>query len=793
MVHQLGYSLRVLAINIVAIVLLVASGSVFAGTDVLTWHNDLARTGLNRREWILRPDNVNAMDFGKLFVANLDGQVYAQPLIVSGLDVPSWGVYNVVYVVTEHNSVYSIDADTGFLLWRVSLLRAGETPADTDECDPITPEVGITATPVIDRTIGPHGTMYVVTVSKDAAGHYYQRLHALDLTTGTEQFGGPVEVIASYPGTGDNSSNGNVIFDPAQYYERAALALSNGIVFTTWASRHDCRPYTSWVIGYDAHTLQQVRVLNLTPNGYQGGIWQSAAAPAIDPNGFLYVALGNGKFETNLDASGFPNQGDFGNCLVKLSPANNSLGVADYWTMFNNPQESMLDYDLGSSGPVVLPDLTDGNGTRRRLVVVAGKDEHIYIADRDNMGKYNPNANVTLYQELSGSLGAFNFSTPAFFNGWLYFGAVRDVLRAFSFTNARMNGSAVSRSTNTFRFPGATPSISANGTAYGILWAAENEDPAVLHAYDARDLSRELYNTNQAPNSRDHFGSNTKFGVPTIANGKVYVATTGGTVGAFGLFNAPRLKRLSERAYVGLNDNVLIGKFVVPGSGSKNVVFRAMGPSLQVNARLQDPVLELYDKNGYLITSNNDWATDVNAGQLRAYGLAPSNGREAALARTLAAGSSYLLVVRGAGSTTGIGQLDMYDLSQQPTATVANMSARGLVAGGNVLIGALAVTGRASQTVLFRAIGPELIQQGVAFALRDPVLDVYDANGNLIASNDSWRSNQQAQIQATGLAPTDDREAAILLNLQPGTYFTLVRGAGGTIGIALAEAYALQL
>ena len=236
---------------------------------------------------------------------------------------------------------------------------------------------------------------------------------------------------------------------------------------------------------------------------------------------------------------------------------------------------------------------------------------------------------------------------------------------------------------------------------------------------------------------------------------------------------------------------MLIGKFVVQGSGSKNVVFRALGPSLQIDARLQDPVLELYDKNGNLITYNNDWSTDVNAGQLQAYGLAPSDG-EAALARTLATGS-YTLVVRGAGSTTGIGQLEMDNLSQPPTATVANMSARGLVAGGNVLIGALGVTGRAPQTVLFRAIGPELIQQGVAFALRDPVLEVQDANGNLIASNDSWRSNQQTQIQATGLAPTDDREAAILLNLQPGTYFTLVRGSASTIGIALAEAYALQL
>ena len=792
MFHQFRYPYRVPAAEVAAAALLFVLSPAFAATDVLTSHNDLARTGLNKREWILRPGNVSATDFGKLFVANVDGQIYAQPLIVAGLEFPGWGVYNVLFAVTEHDSVYAIDADTGFLLWHVSLLPPGETPADSDECDPITPEVGITATPVIDRRSGPYGVIYLVTMSKDAAGNYFQRLHALHLTTGTEAFGGPVEVLATYPGTGDNSANGNVVFDPSQYYERAGLVLSNGVVYTTWASRHDCRPYTSWVIGYDEHTLAQVRVLNLTHNGRQGGIWQSGVAPAVDSNGFLYAMLGNGSFETTLDANGFPNQGDFGNCFVKLSPANNSLQVADYWTMFNTVQETTLDSDLGAGGPLVLPDMTDGNGIRRRLVVGAGKDGHIYIANRDNMGKYNPNANITLYQDLPGSLGGFNFSTPAFFNGWLYFGAVGDVLRAFNFTNARMNSAAVSRSANTFPFPGTSPSTSANGTAYGILWAAENADPAVLHAYDARDLSRELYNTDQAPNSRDHFGTKTKFGVPTIANGKVYVATTGGTVGAFGLFNSPRLANSSWRAYVGLGDNVLTGKFVVQGSGSKNVVFRALGPSLQVNAgRLQNTVLELYDKNGNFITYNNDWATDVNAGQLQAYGLAPSDPREAALARTLPAGS-YTLVVRGAGSATGIGQLEMFDLSQPPTATVANMSARGLIAGGNVLIGGVTVAGRASQTVLFRAIGPDLISQGIPFALRNPTLEVYDINGTLIASNDNWKSNQHAQIEATGLAPGDDRDAAILLNLQPGHYAAIVRGAGGTIGIGLVEAHALE-
>src|SRR5215813_11649942 len=410
MVHH-GHSFRVVTITVIAIILVFASGLTFAGTDVLTWHNDPARTGLNKREFILRPDNVNVTDFGKLFVANLDGQIYAQPLVVSGLQFPGWGRYDVLYVATEHNSVYAIDADTGFLLWHVSLLEPGETPADTDQFDPITPEVGITPTTVIDRRSRPHGTIYVVTMSKNAAGSYFQRLHALDLATGAEAFGGPVEIVATYPGTGSNSSNGNVVFDPVQYFERAGLALSNGIVYTTWTSHGDCPPYTSWVIGYDQHTLAQVRVLNLTHNGRKGAIWQAGGAPAVDSRGNLYAMLANGTFEATLDANGFPNQGDYGNCFVKLSPQN-FLHVADYWTMFNTLQETTLDYDLGSGGPLVLPDMTDGDGILRRLVVGSGKDAHIYIANRDGMGKYNPNGNVTLYQDLSSSLGGFNFSTP---------------------------------------------------------------------------------------------------------------------------------------------------------------------------------------------------------------------------------------------------------------------------------------------------------------------------------------------------------------------------------------------
>jgi hypothetical protein len=794
--HVKKYSRRLLAVELVATALLLGPGGVFAAVDVLTWHNDLARTGQNLHEVTLGPNNVNSADFGKLFVAPVDGQLYAQPLVVAGLEIPGRSVHDVLYVATEHDSVYAYDAQDAGLLWHASLLLAGETPSDNRNCTDLTPEIGVTATPVIDRRSGPHGTIYLVAMSKNATGNYFQRLHALDLVTGTEEFGGPKDIVATYPGTGDNSVNGNVVFDPKQYKDRAGLVLLNGVIYTTWTSHCDDRPYTGWVIGYNETTLAQVRVLNLAPNGNSGTIWQSGGAPAVDSNGFLYAMVGNGTFETTLDANGFPNHRDFGNCFVKLSAANNALQVADYWTPFNTIAESEIDQELGSGGPVVLPDMTDSNGNRRRLVVGAGKDGHIYIADRDNMGKFNPGSNSNLYQDLQ-LLSRPEFGAPAFFNGRLYFGAVTGNLRAFTFTNALLNSTADSISAITFPYPGTTPSISASGTANGIVWAAENGTNAVLHAYDATNLTHEFYNSNQAPNGRDNFGAGNKFFVPTVANGKVYVGTSSGRVGAFGLFNPPRLANISGRAQVGTGDNVLIAGFIIHGTASKGIVLRALGPSLQVNGTpvlgtLQNPVLELHDKNGALIASNDDWATDAHASQVQAAGLAPSDPREAALARTLGP-DFYTVIVRGANSTTGIGLAEVYDLSQPPTSTVANISSRGFVGtGDDVLIGGIIVAGLAPQTVLFRAIGPDLTSAGVANALADPMLELHDVNGTLIASNDSWRSNQQAQIQATGLAPGDDRDAAILLTLAPGDYTAIVRGSGGTTGVALVEAYALH-
>ncbi len=363
----------------------------------------------------------------------------------------------------------------------------------------------------------------------------FNKLHALGLTTGSEEFGGPVEIIATYPGTGSNSSNGNVVFDPQHYFERAGLALSNGVIYD-----HLDIPWRLPALHELGNRIRRahpraVRVPNLTHNGHQGAIWQSGGAPAIDSNGFLYAMLGNGAFDTTLDTNGFPSQGNYGNCFVKLSAASSALSVADYWTMFNTVDQSNTDTDLGSGGPMLLPDMTDAGGVVRHLAVGSGKDAHIYVADRDNMGKFNPSSNVNLYQDLTGSLGGFNFSTPAFFNGLLYFGSVGDVLRGFSFTNARMNSVAVTRSLNTFGFPGTSPTISANGTTSGVLWAAENVDPAVLHAYDAGDLSHELYNTNQASNSGITLARTQSLGCLLLQMGKCMWPARTVQSGAFGL------------------------------------------------------------------------------------------------------------------------------------------------------------------------------------------------------------------------------------------------------------------
>jgi hypothetical protein len=513
--------------------MLVGAAPLFKG--VLTYHNDNLRTGRNPSETSLTLKNVNSTTFGKLFVIPTDGLVDAQPLYAPNVTIPGNGVHNVLFVASEHGTVYGFDADNGSTLWQVTTLASGETTSDNRGCGQVTPEIGVTSTPVIDLTAGPHGTIYVVAMSKDSSSNYHQRLHALDITSGMEEFAGPVDIAAKYPGTGDNSQGGFVIFDPKHYKERAGLLLVNHILYTSWASHCDIRPYTGWIVSYNQTTLAQHSVLNVTPNGNEGAIWAAGAGPAADSSGNIYFLDANGTFDTTLNANGFPVNGDYGNAIVKLSIKNGQLVVADYFNMFNTVSESDADEDLGSGGAMVVPNFKDSNGVIHNLVVGAGKDMNIYLANRTNMGKFNPNNNSQIYQEVTGALAGQVFSAPAFANKIIYYGAVNDRIKAFSFSaNGLLNSTPASETSTSFRFPGATPSISGSSASNLILWAAENTSPAVLHAYSANNLAVELYNSNQAAGGRDHFGNGNKFITPTIANGKVYVGTTNG-VGVLGL------------------------------------------------------------------------------------------------------------------------------------------------------------------------------------------------------------------------------------------------------------------
>jgi hypothetical protein len=505
-----------------------------ATINVLTYHNDSGRTGQNLNETILTPADVNSSQFGKIGFLPVSGLVDAEPLYVSNLAVGG-AILNVTFVVTEQDLVYAFDADTFAQLWQTSVLGSNETPSDDRGCGQITPTIGITSTPVIDLTAGPHGTIFIVAMSKDSSGKYYQRLHALDLSTGAEQSVSPTTIAATYPGSGGNSVNGQVIFDPAQYAERSGLLLLNGMIYLGWTSHCDIAPYTGWIMGYSESSLTQVSVINVTPNGSEGSIWMAGAGLAADAAGNIYFLDANGTFDATLNASGFPVNADYGNSFIKLSTAASTLNVSDYFAMHNTVSESASDGDLGSGGVLLLPDLSDNTGKIWHLAVGAGKDANIYVVNRDSMGQFNPNSDGAIYQEITDVLGENVFASPAYFNNTIYYGAVGQNLLALQISNARIMAPPTSHTSTFFAYPGTTPSISANGASSGIIWAVQsNGGPGVLHAYDATNLSNEFYDSDQA-GTRDQFADN-KFITPMIANGKVYVGTpTGVTV--FGQLN----------------------------------------------------------------------------------------------------------------------------------------------------------------------------------------------------------------------------------------------------------------
>ncbi len=502
-----------------------------SSADVTTYHYDNLRTGQNTHETILTHAKVNSSTFGRLGAIPVDGHVDAQPLYLSNVAIPGQGTKNVLYVVTEHDSVYAFDADSvsgssATTLWHSSMLAAGETSSDDRNCGQVSPEIGITSTPVIDRT---RNAIYLVAVSKTSGGNYIHRIHALDLTTGKELSGGPTTITATYPGSGANSSNGNVVFDPKQYNERPGLLQVGSTIFTTWGSHCDAGPYTSWVMSYSADTLHQTGVIDLVPNGNEGGIWMAGAAPGADASGNVYFIIGNGDFGTSLDSNGLPVNKNCGNCFAKIS-STTPLALKDYFTPHNTVSESAGDTDFGSGGPLLLPDIVDSNGRTRHLAVGAGKDSIIYVVDRDNMGKFN-SSNDNIYQKISGALSSGVWSKPSYFNGTVYYGAVGDSIKAFPIAGGKLATSASTHSKQTFGYPGATPVISANGTTDGIVWVVENGGTGVLHAYDAGNLATELYNSTQSSNAQ--FSGN-KFITPIVINGRVYVGTQTSVV-VFGL------------------------------------------------------------------------------------------------------------------------------------------------------------------------------------------------------------------------------------------------------------------
>jgi hypothetical protein len=493
-----------------------------ARAQVLTAQYDNSRTGADLHEKILNPSNVNTHTFGKVFSRTVDGDVFAQPLYVPALTIPGLGKRNVVFAATEHDSVYAFDANSprDTPLWKTTFIDPahGTTPlSDRDvSCPFITPEVGITPTPVIDPITR---TMYVLARTKEN-GVFVQKLHALDITTGKERPNSPVVITATVPGKGDGSIDGKITFDAQKENPRAALLLLNGEVYLTWASSCDVAPYHGWVIAYDARTLRQRAILNLSPDGDDAGIWQSDAGPAADEAGNIYVATGNGNFNANKQGGR-----NFGDTLLKLHLEGNTLAIRDYFTPFNQKNMDAHDWDLGSQGPVLLGPQT---GPHPHLLVIAGKEGKLYLLDRDHLGKFHEGSDPQVLQSIKTKDA---YGAAAYWNNNVYFTDRSDITRQFALLNGLLTEKAA---TAPMPSPAATPIVSADGTSNAILWVASTKEwdetqmnrPSILHAYDATNITHELYNSEQN-SARDRGDNTVRFAIPTIADGRVFLGTRG--------------------------------------------------------------------------------------------------------------------------------------------------------------------------------------------------------------------------------------------------------------------------
>ncbi len=521
-------------------------------SGVYTYHDDLARDGANTQEYALTPATVNTSSFGKLFSCPVDGAIYAQPLWMSNVKV-NGTPHDVVFVATEHDDLYAFDADASpcEVLWSISLIDAahggtsGEAvvssalvgfPGTPPGSGDIMPEIGVTGTPVIDPSTG---TLYVVSKSVNAAGtDFYQRLHAIDVATGKEKPGSPATIEATYAGNGGSTDT----FDARQENQRAGLALVNGTVYIAWASHEDKTPYYGWIIGYtyDGSGFEQSEVLNVAPDAGEAGIWMSAGAPAADSSGNLYVVTANGQFDATSATA--PND-DYGDSLLQLS---SNLKVLQYFTPSDQAEDESEDNDFGAGGATVLADLPASSPVTH-LAIAGGKDGHLYVLNRDDLGGLG---DAHALQEIAGGSEDLSnpnsgviFSTGAYWNGYFYLIGAGEPLEAYRLdpTSAKLSlvGSASSPSGG-FGYPGSSPTVSAGGASNGIVWALDTSayctsestecGPAVLHAYDATNVAQELWNSSMV--SGDAAGYAVKFVVPTVANGKVYVATRGNNTGA---------------------------------------------------------------------------------------------------------------------------------------------------------------------------------------------------------------------------------------------------------------------
>jgi len=491
------------------------TGSLPTPAAVTTWGYGVQRNNVNTKEYQLTPTNVRVATFKKLFSYSVDGYIYGQPLFVPKLTV-NGAIHNVVYVATENNSVYAFDADGAGQLWKRTFGSA--IPCGNVHGCGVASVIGITATPVIDRTLG---NIYVSNRQFNAStGVYSHKLHSLNLLTGADNAGSPVSITGSVPGTGYDAVNKTVSFNQQTASDRPALLELNGVVYVAFASFGDADPYHGWIIGFSASNLARTVVFNDTPNGQRGGIW---GGPLASDGTYVYTATGNGTWD------GGP---DYGDSYLKLSPGGGTLSEADFFTPFNVSVLTANDRDLGSAMATLLP--TFGSSSFPHVMIGAGKEGRIYVINRDNMGHFNSACDCQIVQSISNAVGVArntsdlqrNFTTPPYWNGNVYFSGTNDSIKRFHFSTvtSKLTTTPSDHSPTTYAFPGSNPVVSANGNGSGILWAVDRGS-GVLHAYDATKLSTEFYNTSQNP-TRDALGTSVKFAPPLVVNGKVYVGTS---------------------------------------------------------------------------------------------------------------------------------------------------------------------------------------------------------------------------------------------------------------------------